>query len=69
MVQSADFLSPGTEGELMIENFCSRSVGEALLGYRRFQHEPVKPTFVGFVRSDVESGDWFLSRALKVLAR
>jgi hypothetical protein len=53
----------------MIENFGSRSVGEALFGYRRFQQEPLKLTLVRFERSDVETGDWFLSCALKVLAR
>jgi hypothetical protein len=42
VVQLADSLAPGTEGELMIENFSSRSIGEALFGYRRFQQEPLK---------------------------
>jgi hypothetical protein len=69
VLQPANSPAPGTDGKLMIENFGSRSVGEALFCYWRFQQEPLKLTLVGFERSDVETGNWFLSCALKVLAR
>jgi hypothetical protein len=69
VVQPANSPAPGTDGELMIENFGSGSVGEALCGNQRFQQEPLKLTLVRFERLDVETGNWFLSCALKVLAR
>lgn len=67
-VQLAESLSQGMEGEFMIWTFGSQSVVEPLLRYWQFQHESRESTLIDALRSDAETGNWFLSCALKVHA-